>query len=130
VLRWEPTAAGTYTFKVQADDGRGGLAVQQFAVNVTTGGTNADPVIAADPPTVAAPDAAYLYRATATDAETAPLEYYLTTKPAGMPIARWNGVVTWTPTPGQAGQAYPGTVTVVGGRGGRPLSAFIRAVPV
>ncbi len=108
-IDWKPDAVGTYHFRVEVSDGRGGRDSQQYDVVVDGGAANHDPVISSSAPTQAMVSRAYSYPLTATDPDGDTLSYYLTAAPAGMTIDGNTGAISWTPTADEIG---PQTVTV------------------
>jgi RHS repeat-associated protein len=126
-LDWEPAAAGSYPFRLRAEDGRGGVAFQDFTVTVTSGQPDQAPTIISVAPAHATAALPFSYRVTATDPNGDALSYYLDAAPAGMTIDRATGVVTWTPDAGQVGTQHV-AVRVLDGRGGEAAQSFDLAV--
>jgi RHS repeat-associated protein len=122
-IHWEPTTAGTYDFVVQADDGRGGLTTQAYAVTTTTGNNNQGPAITSTAPTQAGAENEFAYQVTATDADGDALSYYLSQAPEGLAIDRTTGEIRWTPTASQVGTQTV-DVRVLDGRGGEANQSF------
>ncbi|MCU7935406.1 MAG: VCBS repeat-containing protein, partial [Candidatus Thiodiazotropha sp. (ex Dulcina madagascariensis)] len=102
LIAWTPTAAqiGSHPVSVQADDGNGGTATQNYTVIVDPA-PNAAPAITSTPVTTATEGVAYSYDVDATDADGDALSYSLVTAPAGMTIDGTSGLIAWTPTAAQ-----------------------------
>jgi RHS repeat-associated protein len=126
-LDWEPAAAGSYPFRLRADDGRGGVAFQDFTVTASSGTANQPPTITSAAPAGATAALPFSYRVTATDPDGDALAYYLDAAPAGMTIDRTTGLLTWTPDAGQVGTQHV-AVRVLDGRGGEATQSFDLAV--
>ena len=124
-ITWNPPAVGDYAFSIQADDGRGGTAVQEFVVVVKAiNAGNEAPIIMSTPAiTSIDADQAFTYDVEATDADGDPLSYYLTEAPAGLQIDRETGVISWTPTNEQAGPNIV-AVQVLDGKGKSATQQF------
>jgi uncharacterized protein YjdB len=100
IINWTPTALGYYDVTVEvSDDGSPVKSVtQSFAIHVRQVPINQPPTITSTPDTTATVGQAYSYNVNATDPNGDTLAYSLTTKPAGMTIKSWNGIISWTPT--------------------------------
>ena len=128
-ITWEPTETGEFLFTVQADDGRGGIATQDYQVTISSGEPNQDPTISSVAPTEAAVNRPYSYTVTASDPDGDALAYYLqetpegVAPPEGLAIDRVTGEITWTPSETQTG-SNPVEVLVLDGRGGRDTESF------
>ncbi len=110
LLTWTPDVAliGTQqAVTIRVDDGRGGVVTQSFdlAVAADTPVDNAAPVIGSTPSGAPTVGRTYRYQVDASDPNGATLTFSLTTAPAGMTINAQTGLLTWTPTAGQAGPA-------------------------
>jgi RHS repeat-associated protein len=112
LIRWTPTSAqvGTQSAEVLVTDGRGGAAVQDWAVVVSATAIPLPPTITSTPTFAGAVGQAYSYPVTATDPQAQPLTYSLGQAPAGMTIDPTGGLVQWTPGAAQTG---PQAVRVV-----------------
>ena len=108
---------------VRADDGRGGIATQDYRVTVSSDEFNQDPSIDSVAPIEAAVDRPYSYTVTASDPDGDALAYYLKAAPQGLAINRTTGEITWTPTENQIG-SNPVEVLVIDGRGGETTQSF------
>jgi RHS repeat-associated protein/uncharacterized repeat protein (TIGR01451 family) len=127
LVSWTPTAqqVGSHSIAVRADDGRGGIAAQDFTLAVSA--ANAPPVIDSTAVTTAGIGQPYQYDADASDADGDTLTYALATSPSGMVIDLQTGLITWTPAAGQNGpQAV--LIRVSDGRGGEVEQSFSIAV--
>ena len=124
---WQPRAdqIGQHHVRLQADDGRGGLAAQQFDVLVSGGldDGNHPPSIASVPETFALIGSAYSYQVAAEDLDGDSLRYSLSSAPAGMSIDATSGLASWTATSAQAG-LNPVVILVEDGHGGSGTQSF------
>jgi len=105
-LTWTPTTAdlGPQTVIVQADDGRGGVVQQHYALSVTEPPPNRPPVFTSVPPVAAQVNTEYRYHAQAKDSDADQLSFSLVSGPVGLAIDAPSGEVTWTPTGDQVGR--------------------------
>ncbi len=122
-IEWTPTEAGVYSFTVEATDGRGGRAVQEYEVAVLVRNDNTDPVFTSEPRETAVEGIAYSYPVAATDDEGDRLQFFLDEAPEGASIDRNTGVVSWIPDTVSA-TPQPFSVRVTDGRGGSAVQAF------
>ncbi len=122
-IRWRPKAVGSYPFRVEARDGRGGVGVQEFTVTVTEGPPNHDPEITPVNDLSPTANVELSIPISATDPDGHQLSYYLTNAPAGMEINRSTGVIHWTPGTSQLGH-HNVSIKVLDGRGGSAALAF------
>ncbi|WP_028315468.1 right-handed parallel beta-helix repeat-containing protein [Desulfatibacillum aliphaticivorans] len=114
--------AGTYTVQIAATDVHGRTTYQTFTLTVTaaTNGPGA-PVAVLDPPYYAMINRTFDLEFTASNPESATLEYSMVTGPTGMDFPDvYTPELEWTPTQGQTGvypfqvQVSDGTTTVQG----------------
>ncbi len=100
---WTPSASqlGPQNVTLRVQDGKGGVDLQSFTVNVTQADT--PPVITSTPKGPAVVGLPYFYQVTAQDAENNTITFSLTAFPNGMAIDPNTGLVTWTPTSDQLG---------------------------
>jgi large repetitive protein len=118
-----PGLPAGYAVSIQVSDGRGGQDSQSFTLFVTAATANLPPQITStNPPTSVALGHDFLYAVLATDPNSDPLTYSLTTAPEGMTIDA-GGLIRWTPTADQFGP-NPVTVRVGDGRGGTIQQSF------
>ena len=98
-ISWTPDVgqAGTHLVQVQAADGRGGSATQQFQLSVITGVADLPPVITSLPVELVLQDEPYNYPVLAFDPEGTQLTYLLDSAPAGMSIDATSGVLSAAP---------------------------------
>ena len=96
LINWTPTATGYYDVTVEVSDGDL-IDTQSFIIHVGQAPVNQSPTITSTPLTTATVNQAYSYNVNATDPNGDTLTYSLTTKPAGMTIKSWNGIINWTP---------------------------------
>jgi RHS repeat-associated protein len=103
-VSWTPTAAqlGTHAVQVQVIDGRGGVATQDFQIQVREAGANLPPTILSTPPFTAKAGREYRYAFVAEDPDRDAITYSLSQAPVGMTMGP-DGRIAWTPT--EAGQA-------------------------
>jgi RHS repeat-associated protein len=120
---WVPTAdeVGPQDVTLRVQDGRGGLDLQSFQVNVAR--ANTPPVITSVPTGPAVVGAPWLYQVLAQDAENDPLTYNLDAGPAEMTLDPVTHQVTWTPSSAQVGSQHV-AITVSDGRGGSTTQSF------
>ena len=100
IINWTPTALGDYDVIVEVSDNGSPVesTTQSFIIHVGEAPINQAPIITSTPITTATVDQAYTYNVNATDPDGDTLTYSLTTKPTGMTINSWNGLINWTPT--------------------------------
>lgn len=112
LVSWLPAVSGTFPVTVQVADPTGLVAQQAYTITVS--GANVAPVFTSTAPTSGTVNVAYTYQATATDANSDPLTYGLTTGPTGMTINSTTGFVSgWTPT---GAGSFPVTIVVSDGQ--------------
>ncbi len=98
-----PDLPGSYSVQLVVSDGS--LTGSALA-SITATTSNRAPSFASVPVTVATIGAPYVYAASATDPDAGDtLSFSLITAPTGMSIDAASGVIRWTPTPTQAGNA-------------------------
>jgi RHS repeat-associated protein len=100
VIVWTPTAAqfGSNLVELVVEDGRGGVARQSFAIEVTSQDSNQPPTITSTPRTTATVDRLYSYNPTGLDPDGDPLVWSLIQAPQGMSIDGRSGRIRWRPT--------------------------------
>ena len=100
LINWTPTSAGDYDVTVEVSDNGSPVknTTQSFTIHVGQPSINQAPIITSTPITTATVDQTYVYNVNATDPNGDTLTYSLTTKPTGMTIKSWNGLINWTPT--------------------------------
>src|SRR5262249_49756801 len=125
LVEWNPTPdqLGEHTVEIQADDGRGGVAIQSIMVRVTTVAANEPPQIVSTPVLNGTIDRPYIYNLLAEDAEGDPLVWSLTTALHGLSIHPNLGTLRWTPEADQEG-VIDVVVLVTDAQGGRATQAF------
>ncbi|MDX1528762.1 MAG: putative Ig domain-containing protein, partial [Gammaproteobacteria bacterium] len=128
LITWTPgfTQIGIRNVSVRVSDGRGGFALQNFGIQVTSAANDA-PVFISAPPLSASVGQRYSYSAQAVDADGDPLTFSLASAPAGMTVTANSGLVQWTPAASQQGLNNV-TLRVEDGRGGIALQQFTLAV--
>lgn len=129
---WIPSLEqiGNHTVVLQASDGRGGLATQQFTIAVRETIPNRPPIITSTPVVdayvnnIGAPASLqYRYDVEGFDPDFDPISFSLTSFPVGMTINADTGVITWTPTGLQLGD-HTVKVRLSDGRGGEAEQSF------
>jgi RHS repeat-associated protein len=126
-VAWIPTAGqvGANQVVVVADDGRGGIALQQYSVQVTVAAVNQPPLFRSVPVTRSTPGADYSYTPEVFDADGDTLYFSLDVGPAGMSADPATGRVSFSATP--AG-TYPVMLRVEDGRGGSAVQSWVLSV--
>ncbi len=125
LVEWEPTPdqLGNNAVEVRADDGRGGVTVQSYVVNVMTAMSNEPPRIVSAPVVTGTAEQPYVYDLRAEDPEYDPLVWSLIAAPRGMSIHPRLGTLRWIPAADQAGPADV-VVLLTDGQGGRATQSF------
>ncbi|MHB8861524.1 MAG: putative Ig domain-containing protein [Pirellulaceae bacterium] len=105
LITWTPEADqfGSNAVTARVDDGRGGSATQDFAINVLAQGSNGSPSILSQPPLNMVVGRLYRYDARAEDPDGDLLTWFLEVAPAGMSADPIQGTVRWTPTAADLG---------------------------
>jgi len=126
---WEPTTnqLGEQEFVIEARDGRGGVARQEFTVLVNDLATNQPPQISSMPPTSATVGEEMIYAVQASDPDGDTLAFALGDQPAGAGIDPSSGNLSWTPNADQTGE-HAFDVRVTDGNGGLALQRFMVSV--
>ena len=108
MVQWQPTAAqlGPSNVIVRVDDGRSGLATQNFSISVTAQVVNHAPQIVSAPPVAASVGTFYRYDLRGTDPDGDSLVWSLDQRPAKMSIDPLTGTIVWMPTFDQLGTKY------------------------
>lgn len=113
VFTWTPSASGNYTVTVIATDTLGASAWQAVSV-VANSAVNTPPIMESLPDRLAVVGQALSFNILAADddlpAQT--LHYGIDSGISGMSVNSSTGVVSWTPSAGQAGTTTPITVKV------------------
>jgi len=122
-ISWLPVAPqpAQVAVSLQASDGQGGLATQDFLIQMRA--ANSPPVISGNPPSSVIAGQFYSTRILASDADGDPLQFRLLQGPAGMSLHPTLGWLHWTTT-GAAPGVYPVVLEVLDGWGGRDELAF------
>ncbi|GEM_PF-1525877 len=126
LVTWEPSATqlGANAVAIRVDDGRGGVAVQNFSIEViSTPVVNQVPVINSQAPKAAVVGRLYAYNVEATDTDHDPLMYTLAVAPRGMSIDAELGTIRWRPTSAQLG-IQDVVVQVIDAQGGAASQSF------
>ena len=105
-LNWTPTVAqfGLNNVKVSVDDGRGGIAVREFTINVVNTLSNHNPSITTTAANFAVAGKVYRYDIAAIDADNDPIAFELVAGPNGLSLDPIRGTVRWIPAVDQFGQ--------------------------
>ncbi|MEH2058174.1 MAG: putative Ig domain-containing protein [Nostoc sp.] len=122
LLKWTPTAVGTYNFTLTANDGKGGKTTQSFQLQALANVPNDAPIITSQPLKASSLGLPYVYTIRANDPNNDPLNYSLLTAPAGMTLDN-QGNLFWQPTASQVGQNSV-AIKVSDGRGGEVTQSF------
>ena len=117
-----PSQIGIQQLTLHVRDLHGGLAAQSFAIDVTLGNVNNDPIFANTVRGQIPVTLPYFAQLTATDPDEDALTFALVNGPAGM-VVEADGNLTWTPITTQFGVNNV-SVSVVDGRGGIALRNF------
>jgi hypothetical protein len=107
-VRWTPgedRVGQTATFVLDASDGNGGTARQQFLVVVSEGAANTAPTFTSTPNTAASVDVLWSYNATWNDPDGDQVTFRMVSGPNGMQ-ATADGQVRWTPQAADAGESH------------------------
>jgi hypothetical protein len=126
LISWNPAAGarGNYAVMVEANDGRLGVATQQYTLSVIDAPPNRPPLIASTPVLDAAVNTPYTYQALAVDADSDALTFSLVAGPVGMSVNANTGAVTWwSPAASQLG-THNVTLRVADGRNGTAEQSF------
>lgn len=102
-----PTASGTASFTLRANDGHGKTTDQSWSVSVIPGGNQA-PTITSTPSTTATGGAVYTYTLVATDPENDAVTFQLVSGPTGATLT--GNALSWTPSTSQERVASAFTV--------------------
>ena len=98
-FEWTPNAAdvvaGVRTISFEANDGRGGIAIQSLDIAVLATAPNRGPSILSKPRTITYPGVTYAHQVIAEDLDGNPLQYSLAKKPTGMTISA-QGLIQWS----------------------------------
>jgi Putative Ig domain len=97
LVSWTPGASGNYQILVEVNDGRGGIAQQDFNLAVISNAPNRPPLFTSNPGVDAQINVGYRYDADASDPDRDTLLYSLINGPDGMKVNPLTGEVTWTP---------------------------------
>ena len=99
LVHWQPIAdqIGQSSVTVRVDDGRGGVATQDFSITVSVQTSNQPPRIVSTPVTAALVNQPYIYDAVANDPDGDPVIWDLVTAPDGMSLDPNLGTLRWTP---------------------------------
>jgi len=102
-LAWRPNLEqiGAHEIVLRASDGRGGVALHSFTLEVTL--PNTAPVLISTLPPSARVGLLYTLQLEAQDAEGQAIFFSATNAPSGFDLNATNGVLTWTPVLEQVG---------------------------
>ncbi len=126
LLSWSPTnaQAGSHTVQVAVSDPKGGSALQEFTIVVTSTGNHA-PQIVGNPPTDIVFGTNYAYYVQGTDSDGDALTYNLTQGPAGMGIGSQTGLLVWS---ANATGGFPVSIEVKDSHGVSASQSFVITV--
>lgn len=126
VVGWGPASdqVGPQTVVLRVQDGKGGMALQSFVVQVAAADT--PPVITSTPHANAWTGLPWVYRVAAQDAQGHSLKVTVASGPSGLTVKPWpDGTyaaeLAWTPT---AAGTVPVTISVDDGHGGVTTQSF------
>ncbi len=131
---WQPSGSqfGSNNVKIRASDGRGGVDVQEFTVNVVSMPSNSSPSIDSNPVLAATQGRVYEYDLVGSDSDGDTLFWSLEKAPKGMLIDSERGTIRWMPLPTQVGN-HSVIVRVMDSFGAEHVQAFnlrVRSVNV
>lgn len=133
-LTWTPGAedVGEHEVDIRVSDGANTTG-QRFLLPVRVDAADGIPVISSFPSNLAAVGALYEYSVIATDPDSTALTFELRQAPTGMTVDA-DGVIQWTPTPGQIGDHEVELIVknVAGGLSGQsfPINVIQNNAPV
>jgi RHS repeat-associated protein len=125
LVEWVPTSDqfGSNIVELRASDGRGGVALQSFVIEVAATVSNEPPRIVSTPVVTATRGVPYSYDLRGLDPDGDPLVWSFDAAPTGMSIDALLGTIRWTPANDQVGPADV-TVRVTDAQGGRATQSF------
>jgi hypothetical protein len=116
---------GIFAVQLQVEDDRGGVALQDYRLQVWADPTNNNPVILSQPVTrYGLDDEVYRYQVRSIDPDNDTLRYRLVNAPLGSLIDQDTGELLWFPENAQVGDKGNFTVEVSDGRGGKDTQTF------
>jgi RHS repeat-associated protein len=126
-ITWTPTAVqvGMFQVAIEADDGRGGSAIQQFSIRVTVTAANLPPVFQSLPITSANPGSNYVYAPSVTDADGDSLTFTLLQGPARMTVNSATGQVSYA---NAVAGSYAVSLKADDGQGGTAVQSWVLSV--
>jgi IgGFc binding protein/Putative Ig domain/FG-GAP-like repeat len=126
-VSWTPLAeqTGAFQLEIEADDGFGGRATQQFQVQVFASYPNRPPIFQSAPQTLVEPGTNYVYQPVVADADGHALQFFLDAAPAGMSVSASTGRIDF---PSAAAGNYQITLRAEDGHGGRASQTYILTV--
>ncbi len=118
LINWTPSLSqlGTQSYRVQVDDGQGGVVEQSVVVTVVESANNPPSITSLPPGGSVTVGQSYIYDVNATDPDNDALQFSLNTAPDAMTIDPVTGVINWVPSASQQG-LHPVSVLVGDGRG-------------
>ncbi len=117
VLSFTPASVGNVVVRLRVTDSQGGQTEQQFTLQVVATNANVAPLISSTPRARIAAGQQWVYKLDASDPNSDPLSFTITSTPSGMSFDADMRVLNWTPTISQLG-SHPVTIQVDDGRGG------------
>ena len=137
LIEWQPDIddLGDHPVSVQVDDGRGGIAQQDFTVTVLPLSGNRPPVFISEPITSIVVHQGfpedYVYDSEALDGDNDVLEYSLVSGPDGISVDVATGEVLWMVSADNPGtEVYPVELLVADGNGGFDRQSYSIEVTV
>ena len=125
-----PDQVGLHTVVLEADDGRGGIATQQFVIDVQPATENSSPLIATEPVTTIGANESFEYQVQSLDDDNDSLRYRIIDGPEGATIDPITGLLQWDGRTDAAIQLAPfgsrttGNVTVLADESLQPAEYY------
>src|SRR5262249_21964699 len=105
VISWQPLARqlGSNPVRLEVSDGRGGIASQEFVIDVRSQPVDSPPEITSTPPAAGTVGRLFVYDPVAVDPDNDPLFWSLDQAPIGVSVDPQEGSLRWKPTADQRG---------------------------
>ncbi len=123
VIQFTPANVGAFAAQFRVSDGRGGVAMQSFTLQVSPTAVNVPPTIDSTPRTVVPLGEPWVYSIAADDVNGDPLSLQLLQAPNGLQIDPQQRLLSWAPTASQLG-IHDIVLQVSDGRGGTTQQDF------
>ncbi|MEP1075191.1 putative Ig domain-containing protein [Leptolyngbya sp. PL-A3] len=119
------SSLGSFAVQLRVDDGQGGVAFQNYQIQLLPDASNSAPIITSTPEvTVGLNQGVYSYRIESFDPNNDVLSYRLVEAPTNAYIDRETGHLVWVPGTLTVGERYTFTVEVNDRRGGSDRQTF------